>query len=178
MTLGDRVHVAGRYRRAIRLETDLGDVSALEGFICSRSSADVLESMARHVLETDQCAFTWTGPYGGGKSSLAVALGSLLGGASKLRQAAATILGKPTAGLLHGALPPRSRGWRILPITGRRDSPIRVIGEAIEVAGWLPVDETPSAWSETRVLDALRRIAALNPRAGGGLVVFIDEMGK
>ena len=36
----------------------------------------------------------------------------------------------------------------------------------------------PPAWSEKRVLDSLRAIAALNPRAGGGLVVFIDEMGK
>ena len=178
MALADRVHVAGRYRRAIRLEADLGDASALEGFICSRSSADVLESLARHVLETDQCAFTWTGPYGGGKSSLAVALGNLLGGSPKLRQAAAAILGKATAELLHKALPPRSRGWRILPITGRRDSPVRVIGEAIEVAGWLPAGETAPAWSEKRVLDALTGIAALNPRAGGGLVVFIDEMGK
>ena len=178
MALADRVHVAGRYRRAIRLEADLGDASALEGFICPRSSADVLESLARHVLETDQCAFTWTGPYGGGKSSLAVALGSLLGGSPKLRQAAAAILGKATAELLHKALPPRSRGWRILPITGRRDSPTQVIGEAIEAAEWLPAGETPPAWSEKRVLDALRGIAALNPRAGGGLVVFIDEMGK
>ena len=178
MALADRVHVAGRYRRAIRLEADLGDASALEGFICPRSSADVLESLARHVLETDQCAFTWTGPYGGGKSSLAVALGSLLGGSPKLRQAAAAILGKAAAELLHKALPPRSRGWRILPITGRRDSPTQVIGEAIEAAEWLPAGETPPAWSEKRVLDALRGIAALNPRAGGGLVVFIDEMGK
>ena len=178
MAFADRVHVAGRYRRAIRLEADLGDASALEGFICSRSSADVLESLARHVLETDQCAFTWTGPYGGGKSSLAVALGSLLGGSPKLRQAAAAILGKSTAELLHKALPPRSRGWRILPITGRRDSPVQVIGESIEAAGWLPAGKTAPAWSETRVLDALRGIAALNPRAGGGLVIFIDEMGK
>ena len=123
MALADRVHVAGRYRRAIRLEADLGDASALEGFICSRSSADVLESLARHVLDTDQCAFTWTGPYGGGKSSLAVALGSLLGGSPKLRQAAAAIVGKPTAQLLYKALPVRSRGWRILPITGCRDAP-------------------------------------------------------
>ena len=178
MALSDRVHVAGRYRRAIRLEADLGDASALEGFICSRSAADVLESLTRHVLETAHCAFTWTGPYGGGKSSLAVALGSLLGGSPKLRHAAAGILGKATAELLQKALPPRSRGWRILPVTGRRDSPAQVIGEAIEVAGWLPAGETAPAWSETRVLDALRRIASLNPRVGGGLVVFIDEMGK
>lgn len=178
MSLADQVHVAGRYRRAIRLEADLGDASALEGFICSRSAAEVLESLARHVLETDQCAFTWTGPYGGGKSSLAVALGGLLGGSPKLRRAAATVLGKVTAELLQEALPPRSRGWRLLPVAGRRDLPAQVIGEAIEAAGWLPSEEMAPTWSEKRVLDALKEAATRNPRAGGGLVVFIDEMGK
>ena len=178
MALADRVHVARRYRRAIRLEADLGDASALEGFVCSRSSAEVLESMARHVLETGQCAFTWTGPYGGGKSSLAVALGSLLGESRKLRQTAAAILGERTAALLREALPPRSRGWRILPVTGRRDRPAQVIGEAIEAVGWLPEGETVLPWSEKRVLDALPAIAARNRRDSGGLVVLIDEMGK
>ena len=178
MSLADRVHVARRYRRAIRLEADLGNASALEGFICSRTASEVLESMARHVLETEQCAFTWTGPYGGGKSSLAVALGSLLGESQRLRQEAARVLGERTAALLREALPPRSRGWRILPVTGRRDRPAQVIGEAIEAAGWLPAGETVTPWSEKRVLDALAAIAARNPRAGGGLVVFIDEMGK
>ena len=67
-----RTRVARRYQRAIRIDTDLGNPAALEGFICPRSSAEVLETMARHVAENGQGAFTWTGPYGGGKSSLAV----------------------------------------------------------------------------------------------------------
>ena len=178
MSLADRVHVARRYRRAIRLETDLGAASALEGFICSRTAAEVLESMARHVLETEQFAFTWTGPYGGGKSSLAVVLGSLLGESQRFREEAAEVLGERTTALLREALPPRRRGWRILPVTGRRDRPAQVIGEAIEAVGWLPSGEPVPAWSEKRVLDTLAGIAARNPRAGGGLVVFIDEMGK
>ena len=178
MPLSGRVRVARRYRRAIRLETDLGDASSLEGFVCSQSSAEVLESMARHVLETEQCAFTWTGPYGGGKSSLAVALGSLLGESRRLQTAAVRILGERTVALVREALPPRSQGWRILPVTGRRDRPTQVIGEAIEAAGWLTAGETAPSWSEKRVLDVLSGIAARNPGAGGGLVVFIDEMGK
>ena len=36
----------------------------------------------------------------------------------------------------------------------------------------------PRIWTEQRVLDTLEGIAALNPRVGGGLAVFIDEMGK
>ena len=177
MVLGDRIHVARRYQRAIRIDTDLGNPAALEGFICPRSSAEVLETMAHHVAETGQGAFTWTGPYGGGKSSLVIALSAVLNGDKTLRRHAVSILGPETSALLAGALPPRTRGWRILPVIGRRDSPAQVIGEAIEAAG-LMATAGPSNWTEKRVLGALNEIAARNPRAGGGLAVFIDEMGK
>ena len=177
MVLGDRIHVARRYQRAIRIDTDLGNPAALEGFICPRSSAEVLETMAHHVAETGQGAFTWTGPYGGGKSSLVIALSAVLNGDKTLRRHAVSILGPETSALLAGALPPRTRGWRILPVIGRRDSPAQVIGEAIEAAGLLAA-VGPRNWTEKRVLGALKEIAARNPRAGGGLAVFIDEMGK
>lgn len=174
MSLAERVHVARRYQRAINIDSDMSDPAALEGFVCPRSSAEILETMAHHVLETGEGAFTWTGPYGTGKSSLAVVLGATLTGAKELRDRAKTLLGEPTFDALTKAMPPRTRGWRILPVSGRRDVPARVIGEAIEAAGWLPSD----SWTEMRVLEALDAVAARNPRAGGGLFVFIDEMGK
>ena len=178
MALTDRVRVARRYQRAIRIDTDFGDPVALEGFICPRSSAEVLETMARHVLETGQGAFTWTGPYGGGKSSLAVVLGAMLNGNRVLRNEAATILGERTSSLLLEAMPPRTRGWRVVPVSGRRDKPAQVIGEAVEAAGLLTGGNKLKTWSDKKLLDALKEIASRNPRAGGGLAVFIDELGK
>ena len=177
MTLADRIHVARRYQRAIRIDTDLGNPSALEGFVCPASSAEVLETMAGHVAEGGQGAFTWTGPYGSGKSSLAVALSAALDGDKALQRHAASIMGPGTTTLLAKSLPPRTRGWRILPVVGRRDRPAQVIGEAIKAAGLL-TGRGPRVWTEKRVLDTLEGIAARNPRAGGGLAVFIDEMGK
>lgn len=174
MTLAERVNVARRYQRAINIDSDMSDPSALEGFICPRSSAQAIETMAHHVTTTKQGAFTWTGPYGAGKSSLAVVVGAALNGAKRLRNEAQSLLGKATFDALTDALPPRARGWRILAVSGHRDAPARVIGEAIEAAEWLP----PDSWTETRVLDALDEIAGRHPRAGGGLFVFIDEMGK
>ena len=177
MALADHVHVARRFQRAIRIDTDLTSPSALEGFICPRSSADVLETMARHVAETGQGAFTWTGPYGSGKSSLAVALSALLNGSAGPRRYAGSILGGGTATAVWDALPPRTKGWRILPVVGRRDSAAQVVGEAIAVAGFQN-GKTPRTWSEKRALETLQQLAKEQPRAGGGLVVFIDEMGK
>ena len=178
MALAERVHVARRYQRAIRIDTDLGDPAALEGFVCPQSSAETLETMARHALQTGHGAFTWTGPYGSGKSSLAVVLGALLNGKGDLRGEAQSIVGNKVSSLILEAFPPRSRGWRVLPIAGRRDRPAQVIGEAIADSGLLKVHRGSSAWSEKKVLTAVEDIAASHPRAGGGLAVFIDELGK
>ena len=178
MALSERVNVARRYQRAIRIDTDIGDSAALEGFICPKSSVDVLETMAKHILASGHGAFTWTGPYGGGKSSLAVILGALLNGRSGLRKQAASILGERTTELLMTALPPRSRGWRVIPVCGRRDSPVQVIGEAIEAANMLSQDKTRESWTEVTLFEALKHIATQHPRAGGGLALFIDELGK
>ena len=177
MALADRIRIARRFQRSIRIDSDLGDPAALDGFICPRSSAEVLETMARHVAENGQGAFTWTGPYGSGKSSLVVALSAALNGDRKLSRNAESVLGQKTAALIWEALPPRTRGWRILPVVGRRDRPAQVIGEAITATDFL-AGRRSRLWTDKHVLDALDKIAALNPRAGGGLVVFIDEMGK
>ena len=177
MALADRVHVARRFRRAVRIDADLGDPAALAGFACPQSSADALETMARHAAASGQGAFTWTGPYGGGKSSLAVALSAALHGDAGIRSRAAEALGAETAALLTAALPPRKRGWRVLPVVGRRDRPEQAIGEAIDKAEIL-TGERPPSWTEKNILDALGRIAAHKPRDFGGLIVFLDEMGK
>ena len=89
-TLADKVRVNRRFQRSIRVDTDIDEPSALEGFVCPSSTAQALLSMARQVVETCQGAFTWTGPYGSGKSSLAVALAALLGhdGRARVRKPA------------------------------------------------------------------------------------------
>ena len=176
MALSDRVHIARRFQRAIRIDTDLTDPAALEGFICPPSSADTLKTMARHVAENGQGAFTWTGPYGSGKSSLAVAFSALLNGGDDIRYYAASVLGESTAEAVWDALPPRTKGWRVLPVVGRRDRPAQVVGEAMKATGLIA--KAPESWSELLALESLQNLAAQYPRAGGGLLVFIDEMGK
>ena len=177
MPLSDRVVISRRFRRAIRIDTDLRDPSAIEGFVCPGSSATVLETMARHVSETDQGAFTWTGPYGSGKSSLAVALSAALSGDHQIRDMATVAIGERTVAAVQDALPPRAKGWRVLPVVGRRDRPAQVVGEAIEKAR-LVRNKRYTAWSDEAVFDVLQRIARKTPTQTGGLLVLIDEMGK
>lgn len=176
MPLADHVHIERRFLRSIRIDTDVRDIKALEGFVCPVSSAEVLLAMARHVSETGQGAFTWTGPYGSGKSSLVVALSALLNGDSAARQQAAEIFGKELAGSVIKALPPRTKGWRIVPVVGRRSDPVQVIGEALSASGVIQCTSDED-WAESTLITAIAN-AASEPSEYGGLIIFIDEMGK
>ncbi len=172
MTLNEHVRVARRFLRSVRIDSDLGDAAALEGFVCPQSFADILETMARHVSETGQGAFTWTGPYGGGKSSLVVSLSALLNG-----KEAAKVFGKRLTKTVHSALPIGKKGWRVLPVVARRDDPIAVIGEAAKRTG-LVSRQPRGGWTESKLIAALMDAAAQKPKTHGGLILFIDEMGK
>ena len=93
----NEVKIARRFQRSIRIDTDLNTTRSLEGFVCPQSSKDVLLSMANQVSESGQCSFTWTGPYGSGKSSLLVVLGALLSGDEEIRNKVSKVVGKKTA---------------------------------------------------------------------------------
>ena len=177
MSLNERVRITRRFLRSIRIDTDLGETIALEGFICPQSSADVLATMARHVAETGQGAFTWTGPYGSGKSSLVVALAALLNGNTGLQKRAARLFGRKLSGHIHRTMPTGTKGWRVVPVVGRRDDPVTVIGEAVHKSEI--VSRRPrGGWSEQKLIDTLVDAAIEKPRTHGGLILFIDEMGK
>lgn len=175
--LNERIRIARRYLRSVRIDTDLGDATALDGFVCPQSSAELLLTMAQHVSQTGQGAFTWTGPYGGGKSSLVVAFAALLNGDAALQKQAASIFGRKLAGALLKSLPPGTKGWRAVPVVGRRDDPVCAIGEALNASGIVP-RKPRGGWTETRLLSALTEAAAKDTNKHGGLILFIDEMGK
>ena len=177
MSLSDNVHIARRFQRSIRIDADYNDVAALEGYVCPKSSTDVLLSIGHHVAETGHGAFTWTGPYGSGKSSLVVALSALLGGDSALKQKAEASIGKAAAKKILSALPPQTKGWLTIPVVGRRDDAAKIIGEALEERGLLGSSRR-KRWTDDTVVSALTELANKNPRTHGGLILFIDEMGK
>ena len=177
MALNEHVRIARRFLRSVRIDADLGDAAALEGFVCPQSSAEVLMTMARHVSETGQGAFTWTGPYGSGKSSLVVALSALLNGNAVLQKEATRVFGQKLTKAVWSALPTGTKGWHVVPVVGRRDNPVSVIGESVKRAGL--VSRVPrGGWTESNLIATLVEAAASKPKTHGGLILFIDEMGK
>ena len=171
------VQISRRFRLSIRIDFDIENFAALRGYICPQSSKDALITMARHIYETGQCAFTWTGPYGSGKSSLIVALAGFLSPDSKVSNFAARALGKSTVVEMRNALPADCDDWIILPVVGSRDNPVRAIGEAMQASE--AVSRKPrGGWTEANVIDKLQKLTSPNAKKNCRIVLFIDEMGK
>jgi hypothetical protein len=178
--LAEHVTIARRFQRSIRLDSDLGRADALQGFVCQRSAADGLIGMAGQIVQSTQRAFTWTGPYGGGKSSLAVALSGLLGPKGAVRSAASAALGPETSQRLLGALQPTKDGWLIVPVVGRRGDPIADIADSLEQARRRDGANRGRPRSEVNtgreLIERLVQEAGARPR--DGVLLVIDELGK
>ena len=172
-TLSQTVAIARRFRRSIRLDTDIGSSDALAGFICHSSGASVLETMAQLICDSGQKAFTWTGPYGGGKSSLALALAGYVSSDARVRRVARKLL-SPVPRLAN-ALPASAKDWLVLPVTGSRGDPAAAI-EAAFITATGARSRTRNAVNADSLIKRLDKEAAARPR--GGLLLLIDEMGK
>lgn len=180
MMLADHVSIARRFQRSIRLDADLSRVDALQGFVCQRSAADGLLGMASQITQTAQRAFTWTGPYGGGKSSLAVTLAGLLGPKGAIRSAATIALGDTTAQQLLDAFQPGRDGWLVVPVVGRRSDPVADIARALEQTrrqnGANRGRPRQDVKTGRELINRLVQEADARPR--DGVLLIIDEMGK
>ncbi|PKO92577.1 MAG: ATP-binding protein [Betaproteobacteria bacterium HGW-Betaproteobacteria-1] len=169
--LVQHVKIARHYQRAIRIDSDLGRSEALDGYICHKTAKMVLENMSNQVLGT-QWAFTWTGPFGGGKSSLALTLTSALLADAGLRNKARETLAPEILEEFDQAFPVK-KGWNVLAITGKKANPVEEIGHALNAGNnELAIDTT----NQKEVLNALLSASLSNDT--DGLLLVIDEMGK
>lgn len=174
MSLSQRVHIAPRYQRAVRIDSDLNDAAALEGFVCTGTFERALSIVADQFRASHHGAFTWTGPYGGGKSSLVLALAALVGPKGPVREHAKAVLGTETSERVINAFRPGVSGWRVIPIIGQRRDAAHVIWDALLASG--AVREQPRRLTPGHVIDTLLAIAKRPNHAG--LVLVIDELGK
>ena len=84
-TLDEFVTVKGRFARSVRSDRDSGQAAQLEGYLPTARSLEVIRRLTNGMTRPDGArAFSITGPYGSGKSSLAVFLDALLGRTSDI----------------------------------------------------------------------------------------------
>jgi hypothetical protein len=169
--LAEVVTISRQFLRSVRIDADSGREDALLGYVCQGTARSLLENMARQIVETRQRAFTWTGPYGGGKSSLALMLCSLVGQQPTLRARARDLLGFDEKSLVNRAFGATGDGWLVLSVVGKRGSVI----EELSVALARSQGRTPPRRKST---DVVGELVAAADRNLHGVLVVVDELGK
>jgi len=168
MKYSEVVTLNSRFVRSINIETDITNEAILSGFICPSSSESALLNVSNNVVSNGQASFTWTGPYGSGKSSLVLLLSAILSKNKSLRLAAQKIIPQRSYKAIQANLGFKN-GWEILPIIGEPKDPLSLLQRHLEDSGL-----AKNVSTKERVFQALTEIAARND----GLIVFVDEMGK
>lgn len=168
------VRVKAQFQRSVRLDIDFDRPDALNAYILQPSARGALDTVARHLANTQQRAFTWTGPYGGGKSSLALALSVLAGGEPAGRKVAREVLHVEPDGPVAHVFGGR-KSWLVLPVVGKRQSVLTAIGETLDRLS--PVrGRKPMRNGHRDVIAELVRRAESSEHAG--VLLVLDELGK
>lgn len=171
--LADRVAIDRRFQRSARIDTDVGGAAALSGYVLQATVASALQTMA-DALADGARAFTWTGPYGGGKSSAALLLAALVVGKGKARSTAEAAVPPELAQAVRDGFGRAGKGWKVVAVTARRRALREEIAEAAAAAlGW---DEQMAAKAATDDGVLLGALAASAEQ--GGVLLLLDELGK
>ena len=177
MPLSQTVRIAPRFQRAVRIDSDIGRPEALQGFLCTATFARAISTICDQFQATGHGAYTVTGPFGGGKSSLVVALASAVGARGPARELAQKAFGPKVQNSISRSFKPSSKGWRVIPVLGARRPPSTLVADALLAAGlWREPRASRRPPSDADVLDTLKRAAKQPTR--DGIVLIIDELGK
>lgn len=185
--IADAFAISDRFMRSVQLERDFEDSAALENYVVTTDMAVHFQRIARGMADrSSQRAWRITGDYGVGKSAFALVVAHLL-----LNRAAGPVVRvADAAGWPANDL----SAWPFL-ITGSRDGLASVLARGLadglqsrrpkSSAAAKPFDaliaeaRRVERFNEPAALEAvLEGVIKLARKAGAGVLLIIDEMGK
>ncbi len=203
--LADHISVHGRFARSANLERDADRPHPLEGYVVTARALDAVERIAT-TAATGPAGGAWslTGPYGSGKSSLALLLDAALGGPSIARDIAWKLIDEASPAVAdlvrqaHQRYRTRATGFHRGLVTAERESLGHTLLRALHTAVIRTYGEIPPArrFRAAELLGAaLEDANATDPRRTGPspaslietaaclaeeapLLLIIDEFGK
>ena len=195
----DFVHVERRYRRSINLERDFAVPESLSGYVVTSLVASTLSRISEGITSGNGRSWSFTGPYGSGKSAFALFLANLLHHSSEHRGMARGLLAKAAPELASRIS--QTADLRLVPVlaTGERDSLEHIVLRSLTRAAkgyWTSgpksklVQELERALTRAgrgerlgssavvALVEQLAEKIASSSRGASGLLLLVDEAGK
>ncbi|MDE0701950.1 MAG: hypothetical protein OXH61_14650 [Acidimicrobiaceae bacterium] len=203
--LSDSITVSSRYARSANLERDAAQLEPLDGYVVTARTLDVVERIVTTAAKgLAGGAWSLTGPYGSGKSSLALLLDATLGAKGDTRETALALIDEvsPEVGVLarqaHQRHDTHESGFHRALVTAQREPLSHTVLRALEAAVLRRYNKIPAKtrfWAAKTLRDALSDMATDDPRRTGPspaalveiarclaeespLLLVIDEFGK
>jgi hypothetical protein len=173
----DHVAVLPHYQRSIRFDADIGREDVLKSYVMTSSGLATLSELSKFLIDGNQAAFTWTGPYGTGKSALAVYLSALADRDSKIRKLSQQMLPGDTSGdLIRQVFSSQGKKWKVVPITGDRRNLFELINDGLKRAGFTKKGPVPS--TADGLIQRVEEASTSEAFRGARPLIILDEMGK
>lgn len=184
MTLNKQYSIATRQQRSTRIDSDLSP-EFFQGLVYHGTAQSALETLFRQYSQTGQSAYTLTGPYGSGKSTIALLLTGLLHENPKMRSAALEVVNQESKDLLEQSVD-YSKGWLQIRSVGGVNSPVNTFWGAT-LNAILEHPATKQLYdkyniveikSESHLIEIWESLFTEVNTLVDGVLLLADEMGK
>lgn len=179
--LSNNINVNIRFQRSTRIDSDLDDNGEFfNGFVFHGTAENTLRTIAEGYQQSNRKTYTITGPYGTGKSTIALLLAGLLSSKEKLRTVANDVVGKDFSTLFSDKFDVK-KGWFIVKAVCSLESPIEALWagfiaevnkQSINIEGITPPTD------EKTFFNAFHKISKKVEKHFDGIIILFDEMGK
>ncbi|MCA0936675.1 hypothetical protein LCL85_14135 [Vibrio alginolyticus] len=192
MTNAPHYSIAVRHQRSTRIDSDLSP-DFFPGLIYHGTAQASLETLFRQYIQSKQRAYTLTGAYGSGKSTVALLMAGLLHADANIRDAALETINEDSKKLLEEVLSSDSdvkeldnKGWLQIRAVGGVTGPVESFWNATLRA----LEEHPNTLkqfkqykdvdvsSDSDLINTWKTLFADIRQEVDGVLVIADEMGK
>jgi energy-coupling factor transporter ATP-binding protein EcfA2 len=170
-----------KYKSSTRIDGNKDDLlSFIDDFILHGTAVNLLDTVSREFHTSEQKVYTITGPYGSGKSTVALFLSCLLSTDLKLRDYAVAKL--QSSPVLKSAFTERfslQAGWTTVKHVCGLESPANSI--LLSIYSALNINCEPSqiaSLSDDDCLIEIKHILTSQQDGEDGVLILLDEMGK
>ena len=178
------ISINSSFQRSARIDNKVSK-DFLEHFIFHDTSKKVLNQIASSLINSNQSGFTLTGPYGTGKSSLALFLKALISKDAAIKKQAEKI-SEFNSKHMFSRVFLNKKSWFTLNVIGSKKDPIESIAEQIDQSvneHWISKGIPASLKTKTKktvagVIKSLKNLSIELHKKDHGLILMVDEMGK
>ncbi|MCF7519387.1 hypothetical protein [Pseudoalteromonas sp. L21] len=175
------VDVKQKYKSSTRIDSQLEDCKQfIDNFILHGTAINVLETISRDFEGSEQRAYTITGPYGSGKSTVALFLSLLLSTIKDERDYAEDSL--DSAEGLKSEFPNRfkiNNGWKTIKHVCAMESPAHSILYTLATSLKIKIKKDDIRnFTDVECLDLIEEYLNSKKIKEDGVLILLDEMGK